>query len=370
VSDGRAADVAAAFTAWTGGPPEGVWAAPGRVNLIGEHLDYNGGHVLPFAIDLAARVAVRRRRDGGMRCHSVQLDATAQCRAEEMKRVTGWAAHVAGAVWALAEEGVGDGALDVWLDSEVPIGAGLASSAAVGCAVALAVADLAGAGLDFKTLARVVQRGEQEVVGAPVGLMDQTASLQGRAGHAVALDCRTGRVGHVPLDPAVVGLSLLVVDTGTAHELRDGSYGQRRAECEAAAAFLGVDDLALVDPAAVAGGVLPAPSDRRARHVVSEEVRTVAAVAALRAGDLPAVGPFMTASHRSLRDDFEVSTPALDAVVEAALAAGALGARLTGGGFGGSVLVLAGDEARRSLVERYPQAIQVRPAAGARRCRL
>lgn len=359
----RAAAVAAGFEAWAGGAPDGVWAAPGRVNLIGEHLDYNGGVVLPFAIDRCAWVAARRRNDGTVRCYSEQMGATCLVEASSLGAATGWPAYLAGTVWAMGQAGATG--FDLYLDSDVPLGAGLSSSAAVECAVALAVSDLAGLVRDDAALAAAAHGAETEVVGAPVGIMDQTVSLLGRPGHLLRLDCRTGVGTLIPFDPGTEGLSLLVIDTGVAHELRDGAYGERRDACRAAAAALGVQHLALADPAEVA--TLAGVVGRRARHVVTEVARVRQAEEVLASGRLAALGPILTASHRSLRDDFEVSTPELDEVVEDALAAGALGARLTGGGFGGSAVVLAGPAAVAALRTRHPHAEAVRPGAGARR---
>lgn len=358
----RAGGVAAAFEEWAGVAPQGVWAAPGRVNLIGEHLDYNGGVVLPFAIDRCAWVAARRRDDGAVRCHSAQLAATCVVEGSSLGGATGWAAYLAGTVWAMG--GAGASGFDLYLDSDVPLGAGLSSSAAVECAVALAVSDLAGLARDDAALAAAAHRAETEVVGAPVGIMDQTVSLLGRPGHLLRLDCQTGDSTVVPFDPGAEGLSLLVIDTGVAHELRTGAYHERRDACRAAAAALGVEHLALADPSAVAE--LPGLLGRRARHVVTEMARVRQAEEVLASGALTSLGPILTASHRSLRDDFEVSTPELDGVVDDALSAGALGARLTGGGFGGSAVVLAGPDAVAALRTRHPHAEAVRPGAGAR----
>ncbi|MHC1560881.1 galactokinase [Actinomycetospora sp. C-140] len=373
-----ARDLAQTFRDAVGHDPEGVFSAPGRVNLIGEHTDHNEGHVLPFAIDRRCRVAVGRRADDTVTVRSAQEPgATVTTTLGALADARGWSAYALGTVWALREAGVpGDGGWDLVVAGDVPLGSGLSSSAALESAVALAVSELTGAGLDRHTLARAGRRAENDVVGAPVGIMDQAASLLCRDGAALLLDCRTLESEDVALGLDEVGLATLVVDTRVRHDLADGGYADRRAACVAAAEALGVPALRDATPAmldALEGDLL-----QRARHVVTEEARVHRVVDLLRAGRPEAVGPELTASHASLRDDFEVSVPALDAVVEAALEDGALGARLVGGGFGGSVLVLAPAAAtdrlseavrRRAADGGHPEPVvrAVHPAGGARR---
>ena len=332
------------FRDWFGGRPEQMWLAPGRANLIGEHTDYNQGWVLPFALDLGVTVAAGRRRDGVLAIRSRQAPgapADLPLAALAPGAVTGWAAYPAGVAWALREAGhplAGGASLAV--DSDLPQGAGLSSSAALECAAALALDGLHGLDLPRPQLATLAQRAENDFVGVPSGIMDQSASLLSRAGHALLLDCRTGVTADVPLDPAAAGLALLIFDTGARHALGDGRYAQRRSECEQAAALLGVGSLRDVTSPAEVGRLDDPVLRRRARHVVTENGRVKQAVALLTGGDLAGVGALLYASHASLRDDFEVSWPEADVAVEAAMAAGARGARMMGGGFGGSALAL------------------------------
>jgi len=344
---------AAAFTELAGRPPDGVWRAPGRVNLIGEHTDYNDGFVLPVAIDRSVVVAAGRRDDDGLRCWSTRERPGAEPPEAPVRRPgdigpgrsTGWTAYVEGVAWALRERGTVVPGLDVVVHGDLPVGAGLSSSAALEAAAALAFVELGGSnGIDRTTLAGVGQEAENEVVGMPCGIMDQTAVLLGRAGHALFLDTRTLASELVPFDPAALGLTLLVIDTRVKHALVGSPYAERRQACERAAAALGLRalrDATLADLEAAAGdGRLDEVTFRRARHVVTENQRVLDVVAALRAGDLGPLGPALAGSHRSLRDDYEVSCPELDAAVRAATAAGAVAARMTGGGFGGSALAL------------------------------
>lgn len=341
--DEGGAAATATFTAAMGHAPHGVFSAPGRVNLIGEHTDHNEGHVLPFAIDRRTHVAAAPRADDVVTLRSAQVDEPpVVTTVAELAAARGWAAYPLGTVWALQEEGLDRCGWDLVVHGEVPLGAGLSSSAALECAVALAVTVLSGwsaSDADRHILARAGRRAENEVVGAPVGIMDQAASLLCRTGTALLLDCRSMVSEHVALGLEDADLAVLVADTGVRHDLADGGYAERRAACVAAAAALGIPALrdATLDMLAnLDDEVLR----RRARHVVSEQDRVQRVVAVLRAGDPAAAGQELTASHRSLRYDFGVSTPELDDVVDAALAAGALGARLVGGGFGGSVLAL------------------------------
>ena len=317
-----------------GRAPDGVWAAPGRVNLIGEHTDYNAGFCLPVALAHRTTVAAARRTDDRVRITSRQVDATFTGTVGEVG--PGWTAYPTGVLWALREAGVDVGGVDLHVDSTVPVGAGLSSSAALTCAVALAIAE---EGVPREQLVAICVRAENEAVGAPTGGMDQAVALLARAGTALLLDCRDSSTEHLPLDLAAADLELLVIDTRAGHSLVDGQYAQRRADCEAAAATIGVPSLreataeevdALVDPRLRA----------RARHVVTEIARAEAFAVLLREGRLGETGALLDASHTSLREDFEVSCDELDAAVVVARDAGAIGARMTGGGFGGSAIAL------------------------------
>jgi galactokinase len=254
--------------------------------------------------------------------------------------VPGWAAYPAGVVWALREAGYPAGGARLVIDSDVPRGAGLSSSAALECSVALALADLYQLGITRPALAAAAQRAENDFAGVPCGIMDQSASLLCEAGHALLLDCRSGETSQIPFDTAAAGLELLVIDTAARHVLADGDYANRRAECEQAASALGVPALRDITDLGALAGLGDPVLRRRARHVVTENQRVLDTVAVLRAGRLAEAGPLLTASHESLRDDFEISWPEADAAVDAAIGAGALGARMIGGGFGGSVIAL------------------------------
>ena len=366
-----------------GGQPEGVWRAPGRANLIGEHTDYNQGWVLPFALDLGVTVAAGRRDDGVLAICSRQAPgAPAELPVASLApgAVTGWAAYPAGVAWALREAGrrlAGGASLAV--DSDLPQGAGLSSSAALECATALALAELYRLDLPRPELATLAWRAENDFVGVPSGIMDQSASLLSEAGHALLLDCRSGETAAVPLDPAGTGLALTIIDTGARHDLGDGRYAERRSECDRAAALLGVGSLRDVTSLAAVAGLADPVLRRRARHVITENRHVKETVALLSGGDMAGVGAVLHASHVSLRDDFEVSWPEADVAVDAAEAAGALGARMMGGGFGGSALALvpAGQRAVGAAVTAEfasrgwppPGFIQAVPSAGALRLR-
>ncbi|MFF7748832.1 galactokinase [Streptomyces sp. NPDC007971] len=381
----RAEQVRERFAELYGAGPEGVWAAPGRVNLIGEHTDYNDGFVMPFALPHRATAAVSRRTDGILRLHSADvegpvvelpLDALAPQSDEN------WTAYPAGVVWALREAGHPVTGADVHLASTVPTGAGLSSSAALEVVIALALNDLYDLGLQRWQLARLCQRAENVYVGAPTGIMDQTASACCEEGHALFLDTRDLSQQQIPFDLAAEGLRLLVVDTQVKHAHSGGEYGKRRAGCEKGAALLGVDalrDIAYADlDAALARLGDEEEVVRLVRHVVTEDQRAERVVDLLRAGETRAIGPVLTEGHASLRDDFRISCPELDLVVDTALANGALGARMTGGGFGGSAIVLSEatdvDTLTKAVEESFaaagftaPRVFEAVPSAGARR---
>ncbi|MGW0042966.1 galactokinase [Rhodococcus sp. NPDC003348] len=341
-----AAAVTARFDAEFGGLPDGVWTAPGRVNLIGEHVDYADGLSLPIALPHRTAVAVRGRGDGRLRLRS-GLDPWDGAAADVAPGVpSGWAAYLAGVVWAMRRDGLigGEFGVDVAVESSVPIGAGLSSSAALECALAIAVADLAGLPTDDRGRARLASccvAAENDIALAPTGGMDQAISLRATAGHALLVDSADGTAAPIPFDLAGSGLALLVIDTRAPHQLVDGQYAQRRKSVEAAAASLRVPSLRVAaDEGLEIGGRGDQELVRRARHVVTEIGRVREVLPLLESGRLREIGPLLTASHRSLRDDFEVSCPELDSAVDAALAAGAHGARMTGGGFGGSAIAL------------------------------
>lgn len=372
------------FTAVFGRAPDGVWRAPGRVNLIGEHTDYNDGLVLPFALPLGVSVAAARRDDGVIEVRSRQAATPVTAPvdggpvvAEGWPADRAWAAYPVGVARVLREHGTGGASL--LIDSDLPQGAGLSSSAALECATALALCDLHGVEIDRPTLARLAQRAENEQVGVPCGLMDQAASLLCTEGRALMLDCRTGLSSQVPFAPAESGLTLLVVDTRAAHALAGGEYARRRAECERAASLLGVDALRDVTDLAGALQKLPDPVlRRRVQHVVTENHRVEATVGLLRAGAVAELGAMLNASHLSLRDQYEVSWPEADRAVNAALRAGARGGRMIGGGFGGSVIVLTAadraDRVRDAITTAYedqgwphPSFLEATPSQGAHR---
>lgn len=351
----RAVDAFA--SAFAGTRPDGCWWAPGRVNLIGEHTDYQDGFVLPLALDRGAVAAVSVRSDDLLRVHSLHEGVTASVRLADVGpgNPSGWLGYLAGVGWALAQAGHDVPGLDVALDSDVPIGAGLSSSAALECAVAVAWNDLGELGLDRTALAAAARRAENDVVGAPTGVMDQMASLHGRSGSLMFLDTRSMHVEQVPFDLAVHGLSLLVIDSRAPHALVDGEYAERHASCARGASELGVRALRDIDVTGLDDALARLDDDvvrRRVRHVVTENDRVLQVADTLRSGADPRrIGALMTDSHVSMRDDFEITVPRVDAAVDAALAAGAHGARMTGGGFGGCVLALVDSAAVTSTVD-------------------
>ncbi|GAA0963024.1 galactokinase [Frigoribacterium faeni] len=351
----------------------GRWSAPGRVNLIGEHTDYNDGFVLPFAIDRRTTVTVGRRDDRLLRIsstfeegvHEISLDAL------DPASMSGWSTYAFGIAWALSVAAQhsdspafaaagGDlttidlstaRGLDLFVDSEVPVGAGLSSSAALECAVAVAFAELWSIDVNRSTLAAVGQLAENDAVGAPTGIMDQSASLLGQADSGVFLDCRSLDADVVDLGFAAAGLEVLVIDTNVEHAHATGGYVERRSSCEKGAAALGVTSLRDLDAGDLerAEETLDDETFRRVRHVITENQRVLDTVRTLRTEGPLAIGRLLDASHVSMRDDFEISVPELDLAVATAQATGALGARMTGGGFGGSAIALVPAEARAAV---------------------
>ncbi len=366
----RAAEL---FKGRFGGAPDGVWLAPGRANLMGEHTDYNDGFVLPFALSQATTAAAARRTDGRLLlCSRQEPDDVLEIALAGLApgTVSGWGAYAAGVAWALRSAGYQVPGACIAIDSDVPAGAGLSSSAALECATALALTELAPAELDGAPvprgeLAAIARRAENEFVGVPSGIMDQSASLLSQADHALLLDCRSLDRSQVPFDPAAAGSRLLLINTRARHDLSDGGYGRRRAECEEAARLLGVSSLRDITDAADTARLADPVLRRRARHVVTDNQRVLQVTGLLRGSpeDRPdtyrEIGRLLTQAHSSLRDDFEISWPEADAAVEAALAAGALGARMMGGGFGGCVLALVPEAAsgpvRGAVSEAYAQ---------------
>ena len=346
--------VAAAFADRFGHDPVGIWAAPGRVNLIGEHTDYNDGFVMPFA--LAQRVTVAAAPSGNDTWTVTSLNRKSTVsfgRSDLVPGRGGWSAYVAGVVWALDEAGHQLPGADLVLTSDVPVGAGLSSSAALECAVLTALVELNGIEMASIDRAKLARRAENEFVGAPTGLMDQAASTLGTAGHALFFDCRSTEAKQVRLDLDGAGLELLVLDTKTPHALVDSEYAARRASCEEAARRLGVPALRDVgDLAAALAELDDEVMQRRVRHVVTENARVLAAAEVLRAGRVADLGPLLDASHASMRDDFEITVPTVDLAVESARASGALGARMTGGGFGGCIIALLPTGRSRAVTER------------------
>jgi galactokinase len=364
-------------------PVTGVWSAPGRVNLIGEHTDYNDGFVLPFALRQATTVTVR---SNGAAKWTVRSDVSPEpvtIASSDLKPggVEGWAGYVAGVIWALTDVGLDVPGADLAVTSDVPVGAGLSSSAALECAVLTALCDVGGIDLPLDDRPRIAQRAENVYVGVPCGIMDQAASTLCRAGHVLFLDCRSLAVEHVPFDLTGTGLRLLVIDTRAPHRHADNAYAERRAACERSAALLGVPALRDVDDLDAALAALPDEVlRRRTRHVVTENERVRATVDLLQAGRVREIGPLMSASHASMRDDYEITVPEVDTAAEAAVAAGAYGARMTGGGFGGCVLALVDADATEHVAKAVAEAFATsgfgepswfvaEPSAGAGRIR-
>jgi galactokinase len=373
-------DPAAWFAATYGREPDGVWFAPGRVNLMGGP-DYTEGFVLPFALGAGVTATAARRKDRRIALTSRQQpskDVLLDIDALEPGSVPGWAAYPAGVAWALRQAGHLAKGADIAIDADLPVGASLSSSAALECATALALTELHQVPVPRPELAALARRAENDFAGIPSGIMDQIAALLSRAGHALLLDCRTGTGTPVPLDPAAAGLTLLVIDTRAPHALGDGRYAERRRACEQAASALGVRSLRDVTDA----GQLTALSDpslrRLAGHVLAEQRRVLQAADLLQAGHQASLGPLLTASHHSLRDRFRFSWPQADEAVAAAIEAGAKGARMTGGGFGGSVIALipanCSTQIRQNVTARFarhhwpaPHFLDAEPSEAARR---
>jgi len=364
-----ASAAARAFDDSFGGRPSGVWSAPGRVNLIGEHTDYNQGLCLPIALPQRTYAAARLRQDRLVRLWSAQATELVQVSLDDVGpgRPAGWAAYAAGVLWALEGAGHRVRGMDLALDGQVPLGAGLSSSAALECAVAVAAVELLGLDLlgengadgdrdgaghsdsnsdgerALARLAALCVKAENHIAQAPTGGMDQSAALRCQAGHALLLDCRDGGVAQVPFDLARHDLALLVMDTRAEHALVDGQYASRRAACEEAARLLGVASLREVGVADLDQALSRLPEGElrpRTRHVVTEIGRVSRTVELLGEGRFAEVGAVFDQSHASMRDDFEISCAELDLAVETATSRGALGARMTGGGFGGSAIAL------------------------------
>ena len=354
--------------------------APGRVNLIGEHTDYTGGYVLPMAVDLGVTCTIVPRADRRIVAMSQQMPGErvdAHIDVVEPGDVTGWAAYVIGTAWALREWGVRVPGADIHIASTVPAGAGLSSSAAVECAVALAILGQAGEMLEPRDIARVAKKAENEFVGAPTGSMDQVASMMSQRDSLLFFDTGLDITRNVPFPLVEAGLHLLVIDTHAHHQLVTDEYGERRRALEAATAELGVASLRDVTDPALVETLTDPVLRKRARHVVTENSRVLRTVELLEAGDVASVGPILIAGHASLRDDLEVSCRELDVAVEAAVAGGAIGARMVGGGFGGSAIALVPESqvqaVKRGVNDAYaahgfqaPDFYDVLPGDGAR----
>lgn len=357
--------------------PDVTSEAPGRVNLIGEHIDYSEGFVLPFAIDNRTHAAISRSSDGLVRIASHQRrNNIFSISISDIKPGSkgDWEKYVLGVIWSL---GVTEG-LNILVDGNVPAGAGLSSSAALECAVAVGLNTLLNLGLSDKELARATQRAENDYVGMPCGIMDQSVSIMGKAGSALLLDCRDLSTESIPFNVADAGLELLIIDTQAHHALVDGGYAERRAACESAAQKLGVNSMRdlTMEQLLANRDKLSEVEFIRARHAVSEISRVLATVDSLKRTEFQEVGALINQSHNSLRDDYAVSCPELDVAVEAARSAGALGARMVGGGFGGSAIALLRvedvDKARTAIAEAFsnqgfkkPRFFTSLPSAGA-----
>ena len=330
--------------------PAGVWSAPGRANLIGEHTDYNNGFVLPFGIDKRTYAAMSKRDDSVIRIGTSFTEGAVQFELSETEPVDlDWALYPLGVAWVM-RAGL-DSGFDLFLNSDVPIGAGLSSSAAVECSVALALNDLWKLGHSKQQLALIGQRAENEVVGAPTGIMDQTASMLAEIDAAVLIDCLTLETEIVELGLEAQNLVVAVIDTQVSHRHSDGGYRSRRDACEKGAEVMGVSSLRQLSYSDLetAKARLDDVTYRRVRHIITENDRVLATVAALKSGEISELGPIFEASHVSMRDDFEISIPELDLAVEASLKIGAIASRMTGGGFGGAAIAVISKDLLSSL---------------------
>ncbi|GAB3224425.1 galactokinase [Glycomyces halotolerans] len=341
--DAHAAQLAATagevFRTQYGSAPAGAWAAPGRVNLIGEHTDYNDGFVMPFALPYYTVAAAAEAESWEL--YSTSGDG-ATVRFDDLDAVEGWGAYVAGVAWSMTEAGYPVRPTRIAVHSDVPTGASLSSSAALECSVLPALAGLYGHEISREEAAVICRRAENEYVGVPTGILDQSASLMCEEGAVMMMDCRDLTRTQVPFRPEDEGLTMLVVDTNAPHRLVDSEYAARRADCEEAARLLGVAKLRDAPEDARVGDER---LDRRLRHVLSENRRVLETAKVLEGGSVAGIGDLLTSSHVSMRDDYEISSVELDCAVDAALGAGALGARMTGGGFGGSAIALVASDA-------------------------
>ncbi|MDA8927482.1 galactokinase [Aquiluna sp.] len=336
-----ASQTAEGFKAIFGCDPQGVWSAPGRANLIGEHTDYNNGFVLPFGIDKRTYAAIAKRADRNIRVATSFSQGIVEIELTDNKpEDLDWALYPLGVAWVM-RAGLETG-FDLYLDSDVPVGAGLSSSAAVECSVALALDNIWELGHTRQELALLGQRAENEVVGAPTGIMDQTASMLAAQDSAVLIDCKSLDTELIELGFGAKGLIIAVIDTQVSHRHSDGGYKSRRDACELGAAIMNVESLRELSEADLpkAQELMDDVTFRRVRHIVTENSRVIATVAALKSSELEKLGQLFEESHASMRDDFEISIPELDLAVETALNAGAIASRMTGGGFGGAAIAL------------------------------